>query len=97
MPTPTPASPTPWTWEYRGNIQPEVHDADGSTVCEPLTGDDAARIVHAVNAFPALVAALREIAKGEGAFSRDPLTHAANCLDSMKEIARAALARAEGR
>jgi hypothetical protein len=39
-----------------------------------------------------MAAALAEIAKGEGAFSRDPLTHATNCIESMKQIARDALA-----
>lgn len=38
-----------------------------------------------------LRAALREIAKGEGAFSRDPFTHAANCVENMKSIAESAL------
>jgi hypothetical protein len=38
-----------------------------------------------------LRAALTEISKGEGAFSRDPLTHAVNTIDSMKQIARDAL------
>ena len=38
-----------------------------------------------------LEAALREIAKGEGAFSRDPLEHASNTIDSMKGIAKTAL------
>lgn len=35
----------------------------------------------------ALVSALKEIAKGEGRFSRDQLTHADNCIDDMKAIA----------
>jgi len=35
--------------------------------------------------------ALKEIAKGEGAFSLDPLTHASNTIDNMKEIAEKAL------
>ena len=43
-----------------------------------------------------LVAALQEIAKGEGPFSRDPLTHAENTIEAMKEIARLALEQAEG-
>jgi len=38
-----------------------------------------------------LEAALREIAKGAGPFSRDPLTHAFNCIESMKAIAVEAL------
>lgn len=36
----------------------------------------------------ALVTALEEIAKGQGAFSRDPLTHASNTIDDMKALAR---------
>ena len=35
--------------------------------------------------------ALRQIAKGEGPFSRDPLTHAANCVENMQKIAIDAL------
>lgn len=36
--------------------------------------------------------ALRQIAKGEGRFSRDPLTHASNTIEDMKALAVAALA-----
>lgn len=36
--------------------------------------------------------ALGQIAEGRGAFSRDQLTFATNCIESMKEIARNALA-----
>ncbi len=36
---------------------------------------------------------LREIARGEGAFSRDRLTHCHNTVDNMKEIARALVAK----
>ena len=43
-----------------------------------------------------LVAALKEIARGEGPFSLDPLTHASNTIEAMKTIARAALAQAKG-
>ena len=45
-------------------------------------------------AAPALIEALREIAKGKGAYSRDPLTHAKNTIDNMKEIASDAIAKA---
>ena len=38
--------------------------------------------------------ALEEISKGEGAFSRDPLTHASNTIESMKRIAQEALKKA---
>lgn len=38
-----------------------------------------------------LEAGLNEIAKGEGEFSRFPLIHATNTIESMKAIARALL------
>lgn len=38
--------------------------------------------------------ALGEIAKGEGRFSRDPLTHAGNTIEDMIALAKAALAAA---
>ncbi len=42
--------------------------------------------------YDALVTALREIAKAEGAFSLNPLKDASNTIDNMKEIAATALA-----
>lgn len=41
-----------------------------------------------------LRAAMEQIAKGEGPYSRDPLTHAANVIEDMMAVARAALAAA---
>lgn len=38
--------------------------------------------------------ALREIAKGEGPYSRDPYTHACNTIDAMKALALDAIAKA---
>lgn len=35
--------------------------------------------------------ALKEIELGRGSFSMDPLEHCSNCLEEMKELARAAL------
>ena len=43
-----------------------------------------------------LLAALREIAKGQGPYSRDPFQHACNTIEDMKELASAAIAEAEG-
>ena len=37
------------------------------------------------------VSALKEITKGAGAYDRDPLTHAGNCIKDMKELAEAAI------
>ena len=39
-----------------------------------------------------LTALLERITKGSGAFSHDPLTHAENCIESMKADAVKALA-----
>ena len=41
-----------------------------------------------------LIEALKIIAKGEGAFSRDPLTHAGNTIDNMISIAEKAIKKA---
>lgn len=38
---------------------------------------------------------LKEIAIGRGAFNRDPLIHAGNTIDSMKDIARMLLTKME--
>lgn len=67
-----------------------------------ISEDDAAyiaaanpqRILTLLREKRALVEALREISKGAGAFNRDPLIHASNCIDEMKATARAALAQA---
>jgi len=40
--------------------------------------------------------ALQQIAKGEGAFSRDPLEHAESTIDEAKATARAALGESSG-
>ena len=52
---------------------------------------DALLVTEAANAYLALRAALAEIAKGEGEFSRNPLQHAENTIESMKLLAREAL------
>lgn len=44
-----------------------------------------------------LLAALREIAKGQGRFSLDHHEHACNTIEDMKAIAVEAIAKAEGR
>ncbi len=67
----------------------EAH-ADGSFIAESRT--DVPYLLALVERYEA---ALREIAKREGAWSRDQLTHANNTVDSMESIARAALAGQE--
>ena len=48
-------------------------------------------------AAPEMYEALKEISEGKGRFSRDPLTHAENCIEDMKNLALKALAKAEGK
>ena len=83
----------------------DLHLDDGKRLARNRTGTAVAvnvrppwaeRIVQAVNSHDELVEALREIAKGEGEYSFDPLTHAGNTIESMIEIALAALAKVEG-
>ena len=40
--------------------------------------------------------ALKEIAKTEGPYSRDPLTHAENVIENLTNIANKAIAKVEG-
>lgn len=54
---------------------------------------ERARLIAAA---PTMLEALQEIAKGEGAFSRDQLKHAANVIDNSIALARAAIAKAQG-
>ncbi len=65
-----------------------------------LIGDDGddeqVELLRILNAHEPMLEALRDIAKGEGRFSRDPLEHAATCIEDMKAIAVAAIAAAEG-
>ena len=49
------------------------------------------RIASVVEQNKQLAEALREIAKGEGAYSMDRLEHASNTIDNMKQLAEAAL------
>ena len=48
-------------------------------------------------ALPGLTGALKEIMRGEGAFNLEPMRHAENCIENMKDIARAALAKLEAK
>lgn len=48
-----------------------------------------------VNDLVTATTALKEIAKGEGRFSRDHHEHASNTIDDMKELATTALAKIE--
>ncbi len=54
-----------------------------------------AKMKAALKVLPKMKEALQEIAKGEGAFSRDPLQHAENVIEEAKKTAKAALAAAQ--
>ena len=81
-------------------VHPKLHDAIWE-VLSNMDGDTSsllqANAVYeaAVPLYAPLLEALKEIAKGEGPYSRDPLTHAANTIKAMTENARAAIAKAE--
>ena len=96
---------TPGPWDTQGvqewsdgknrcMVGPEY---GGLTICEVLHVSDEAEAnanARLIASAPGMLAALRKVAKGEGAFNRDPLTHASNCIESMKAIAEAEIAKA---
>ena len=53
-------------------------------------------IVRAVNNHGDLLEALENIAKAEGPYSRDSLTHAENVIEAMVKLATAAIRQANG-
>lgn len=65
------------------------------TVCVVKT-EDWKELAALYAAAPAMLEALREISRGAGPFSRDPLTHADNCIDAMKALAIEAIFKATG-
>jgi hypothetical protein len=59
-------------------------------LCKAL-GWQGGTIHQAVEQTARMRAALQEITRGAGPFSRDPLKHADNCIEAMKAIATGAL------
>ena len=76
------------------NIGLEGEAADITTVWSAFknTKDNA----HLIAAAPDMYKALKEISEGKGAYSFDPLEHASNTINNMKELAEQALTKAEG-
>lgn len=71
--------------EFHKKRQQEIHAGNIDFVYVPLKQALAA---------PELLEALQEISVGRGAYSRDPLQHASNCIDNMVEIAKNAIKKA---
>lgn len=93
-------SHTPGPWHV-SEVFPYVIVQNGSAgfVCVGMTNSDRKiprADMYLIAAAPDLLAALEEIAKGAGPFSRDALTHASNTIDYMKEVANAAIRKARG-
>jgi hypothetical protein len=92
-------TPGPWTEERPKASERHVIGRESGSdrlvlvaACE--TDTDARLIARApelVEEVRELREGLREIAKAEGPYSRDPLEHASNCIEHMQRIARALL------
>jgi hypothetical protein len=81
--------------EYRSPIGDEdILDLMGNFIDHHKEKESELAQARAHNA--ALLEACKEIAKGEGDFHRDPLVHAENTIQNMKQLARAAIALEKG-
>ena len=83
-----------WTTE-RSAMFPglwSVRDEEGNLI----TGDTLKEKAYLIAATPEMLEALKEIAKMEGAYSRDPLTHAENVIENLTNIANKVIAKVEG-
>lgn len=92
--------PPAWEITHKGKAPPpeQIKDIEAMLgACLGLlnVGYEPKRIAVLLEAAPDLLAALKEIAKGEGTYSRDQLEHCTNTVESMKEIAQQAIAKAE--
>ena len=93
-------TPGPWEVDSSGHYINYTNPLVGKSAIlmhEPFV--DAFKKEKAANmaliaAAPDLLAALQEVAEGAGRYSKDPLTHAENCIEDMKAIARSAIAKA---
>jgi hypothetical protein len=81
-------------WKQEGKHVFERISMGWWCVCECSNEERARQVVAEHNSHAALVAALKEIAKGEGRYSKDRYTHACNCIEDMKAKADEALKEA---
>ena len=92
---------TPGPWKVTSPMMdPNAFDVEseaGLKITRGYWGGNACADARLIAAAPTMLEALREIAKGEGRYSRDPLGHASNTIEDMKALALAAIAKAEGR
>ena len=80
-------TPAPWKIKGQDILAPDEY------ICTWSGRSDNARLIASA---PELLAALEEIVKREGAFSRDQLTHAGNVIENMATIAEEAIKRVKG-
>ena len=66
-------------------------------VCEPFTTEWLETNTAVLKASNDMYEALKEILEGKGRYSMDKLTHAENTIEDMKELAKQAIAKAEGK
>lgn len=76
------------------NRQRYIKENAGTLFCsdECWRGESVPTMKRELLAARKVVEAAREAAEGRGRFSRDPLTHADNCIEDMKGVLNAALA-----
>ena len=77
-----------WIAEAKGN------GGMKNTKIGPADNSQIAANAALIAAAPDMLEALQQIAEGAGRYSKDPLTHAENCIEDMQAIARAAIAKA---
>lgn len=72
-----------------------IRAKDAADIVEEIHGmeDEVASLRESLDE---LLEALEEVAKAEGAYNRDPLTHAENVIENMVAVAQAAIAKAKG-
>lgn len=90
---------TPGPWELVERHAVIWHEDQVVAECPSDGGiSDDARHANArlIAAAPEMLVALKKIAEGRGRFSLDQLEFASNVIEGSKEIALAAIAKAEG-